>query len=73
MQPFFSRLVVLYLGLGLIVRIVSGGALLSVGTLTTLILWPFVVVGWVVKLAVAVLIIAIVYWAARGWMTSRAR
>jgi hypothetical protein len=72
-KTFFGRFIALYLGLGLIVRIVTGGALLSLGTLTTMIVWPFVVVGWIVKLAVAVLVLAALYWIARGWLATRAR
>ena len=68
MKKDFSYLAALYLGMGLLLHLLGGGSLLSFSTLLTMILWPAVVVGWFVKLALAIVIIAILGTIAREWM-----
>lgn len=58
MRKDAGSLVLVYLGLGLALHLLTGGALLSLSAVGTMLLWPFMVAGWIVKLALAILIVA---------------
>ena len=66
MKKDFSYLAALYLGMGLLLHLLGGGSLLSFSTLLTMFLWPAIVVGWFVKLALAILVIAVILAVLRG-------